>query len=69
MTHLTSQLAAEAVGNRYDLVLIASMRVKELRMGDLPRIHTTSGHVVTALNEVEAGLVGREYLEYYRQTE
>jgi DNA-directed RNA polymerase omega subunit len=31
MARITSQKAAEAVGNRFDLVLIASARARELK--------------------------------------
>ena len=51
-TGLSSQAAVEAVENRYDLVLIAARRVEEHRFGA----------VKTALLEIEAGKVGRDYL-------
>jgi DNA-directed RNA polymerase omega subunit len=59
---LTSQAAVEAVGNRYDLVLIAALRVRELRAG--ARSVVAGGHnpTVTALLEIEQKAVGREYL-------
>jgi DNA-directed RNA polymerase omega subunit len=59
----TSEEAAIAVGNRFDLVLIASQRVRELRKGHRAKLLTKAGPVVTALQEIEAGLVGREYLK------
>jgi DNA-directed RNA polymerase subunit omega len=59
---LTSQLAVSMVGNRYDLVLIAAQRAKELRGGDLPKVVSKHGPVLTALKEIEQGKVGREYL-------
>lgn len=60
---LTSQLAVAAVGNRYDLVLIAARRVRELHRGDAPRVtETRHGTALTALLEIEQGKVGREYL-------
>lgn len=60
---LTSQDAVEAVGNRYDLVLIGSRRVRELGRGDAPKVAGKKrGPVLTALREIEAGKVGREYL-------
>lgn len=67
MARLTSQAAAEMVGNRFDLVLIASIRARELRRGDMPRVATSNGHLVTALREIEEGKVGREYLEKIRK--
>jgi DNA-directed RNA polymerase subunit omega len=62
-TGLTSENAVTAVGNRYDLVLIAARRVRELHRGDAPRItETRHGSVLTALLEIEQGKVGRDYL-------
>lgn len=60
---LTSQAAVEAVGNRYDLVLIASRRVRELRRGDAAKISPRYGNLVTAQLEIEQGLIGRDYLK------
>ena len=51
------------VGSRFDLVLIASHRVRELKKGHQPKLVTTAGPTVTALQEIEKGLVGREYLK------
>lgn len=59
---LTSQAAAEAVENRYDLVLIAARRVRELRRGDAAKVATRHGPTFTALMEIEDGHVGRDYL-------
>jgi DNA-directed RNA polymerase subunit omega len=59
----TSEEAVNQVGNRFDLVLIASARVRELKRGHRPKIITKAGHTVTALQEIEQGLVGREYLK------
>ena len=59
---ISSEAAVNAVKNRYDLVLIASRRARELSRGDAPRLVSRRGPVVTALTEIEEGLVGREYL-------
>ena len=59
----TSETAVNQVGNRFDLILIASKRVRELRSGHRPKITTKAGPVVTALEEIEAGLIGRVYLK------
>ena len=63
----TSEEAALMVGNRFDLVLIASARVRELKRGHLPKLVTKAGPTVTALQEIEKGLVGREYLKRVRE--
>ena len=59
---LTSEHAVEALGNRYDLVLVASQRVRELRRGYAPKIVTKYGPMITAILEIEQGLVGNNYL-------
>ena len=63
MARITSQKAAEAVENRFDLVLIASQRVRELKRGAMPKVASKNGAVVTALREIEQGLIGRDYLK------
>ena len=62
MARITSEDAARAVGNKYDLVLIAARRVRELKRGWLPKVQCKNDLPVTALREIEAGLVGRDYL-------
>ena len=59
---LTSQEAVAAVGNRYDLVLIASQRVRELKDGAEPRVQSRHGPILTALKEIEQGHIGRDNL-------
>jgi DNA-directed RNA polymerase omega subunit len=60
---LSNEAAVEAVGNRYDLVLIGARRARELGRGDIPRVSGPKhSAVVTALKEIELGLVGRDYL-------
>jgi DNA-directed RNA polymerase subunit omega len=62
MARITSENAVEQVGNRYDLVLIASRRARELSNGYAPHITTDDTTVVKAIREVEQGHVGRDYL-------
>ena len=66
---LTSEVAVAAIGNRYDLVLVGARRMRELGRGDLPKIALKQRHspAVTALLEIEAGLVTRDYL--FKETE
>jgi DNA-directed RNA polymerase subunit omega len=59
----SSEKAVEQVGNRFDLVLIASVRARELKRGHLPLIISDNKPAVTALNEIEQGKIGREYLK------
>jgi DNA-directed RNA polymerase omega subunit len=59
---LISEHAVEALGNRYDLVLVAAQRARELRRGHAPKIISSYGPMVTAILEIEEGLVGINYL-------
>lgn len=67
MARITSERAALAVGNRFDLVLIASNRARELKRNFLPKVESTNGPLVTALREIEEGKIGREYLHKTRR--
>ena len=62
MARISSELAAAAVGGKYDLILIAARRARELNKGWKPLVETDNGIVVTALREIEAGKIGRDYL-------
>lgn len=62
MARLTSQDAVAMIGNRYELVLIAARRARELARGDRPKVTKVSGHLVTALREIEQGFVDRSWL-------
>jgi len=61
---LTSEAAVAAIGNRYDLVLVASYRAKQLHRGARPRVADYKGkHIATALKEIEEGkFTKREYI-------
>jgi DNA-directed RNA polymerase subunit omega len=63
MPKQSSEAAVQAVGNRYDLILIATQRVRELRKGHQKKVSTKNGVMVTALEEIQAGYIGREYLK------
>ncbi len=69
MARISSEKAAQQVGNRYDLILIASARVRELHKGHKPKLETKHGKTLTALTEIEEGLVGREYLKKVRDSD
>jgi DNA-directed RNA polymerase subunit omega len=67
MARYTSQRAAAQIGNKFDMVLIAAARARELRRGKRSLlIEDTSTPTVTALQEIENGLIGREYLRKLR---
>lgn len=68
MAKYTVDEAVDIVGSRFDLVLIAAERARELKNGDTPRLKTNSKEVSAALEEIEAGLYTKEeYLEKLRQ--
>jgi DNA-directed RNA polymerase omega subunit len=59
----TQQCVKNVGNNKYDLVLIASARARELSRQNRedPNL-ITKGSVISALLEIQQGLVGREYL-------
>jgi DNA-directed RNA polymerase subunit omega len=63
MSRISSEKAVQQVGNRYDLILIAAARVRELRRGHKPKLETKHGPMLTALSEIEEGKVTRDYLK------
>jgi len=62
MARITSQAAVEMIGNRYEMVLIAARRARELARGDAPKVNKVTSHAVTALREIEQGHVDRSWL-------
>ena len=55
-SRLTSELAVEQIGNRFNLVLVASQRARELKNGSLPRVaEAGKTFISTALREIEQG--------------
>jgi DNA-directed RNA polymerase subunit omega len=66
MTPIDTDKCVENIGNRFNLVLAASVRVRELKRGHRKMITGKDGHTITALKEIEAGLVGIELLRKVR---
>jgi DNA-directed RNA polymerase omega subunit len=66
MAKISSEKAVNAIGNRYDMVLIAAIRNRELNKGYKPKLESQHSNHVTALMEIEEGLVGRDYLKKVR---
>ena len=62
---LTSEAAVAAIGNRYDLVLVASRRLRELNRGDMRKVASKNSNSVAVLEEIEQGKITRDYL--YRE--
>ena len=64
MARLTVEDCLENVVNRYDLVLLASKRTRQLLMGSDPLIDDQSDKpTVMALREIAAGVVTHENIE------
>lgn len=60
---LNMEKCAEKIGNRFDMVLIAATRACELHRGHAKMVNTPNGPLVSALQEIEQGYIGREYLD------
>jgi DNA-directed RNA polymerase subunit omega len=63
MARITSEVASNNIGNRYEMVLIAAVRSRELKRGDARKVAKENKPLVTALREIEEGKIGREYLK------
>ena len=65
MSKITVDEAVVKVGgSRFELILIAAERARELARGSTPRLVTASKPVSAALEEIEAGLYTKEeYLD------
>ncbi len=63
MARVTVEDSLENVGNRFDLVLIAAKRARNLSLGAEPLLPTDNDKPsVIALREIAEGLVGEEIL-------
>ena len=64
MARLTVEDCLENIDNRYDLVLLASKRTRQLLLGSEPLIEDQSNKpTVIALREIAAGVVTSENIE------
>jgi DNA-directed RNA polymerase subunit omega len=65
VSRYTSEDAVAAIGNRFNLVLAASQRSRELKNGSLPRVEGKDASTnVTALREIAEGkYTEKEWLE------
>lgn len=59
---LTSQNAEKMIGNKFDMVLVAAKRARDLARGHAPLIKCTNKNIITALREIEEGKIGLDYL-------
>jgi DNA-directed RNA polymerase subunit omega len=63
MARITVEDCLEQVPNRFELVLLASRRAKQLLKGARPLVESDNKEVVTALREVAGGKVEMTYPE------
>lgn len=63
MARITSEIASNKIGNKYEMILIAAVRARELKRGDARKVTKENKTLVTALREIEEGKIGREYLK------
>lgn len=66
MARITAEVASNKIGNKYDMILIAAARARELKKGHRSTLGDKNRPIVTAIREIEQGLVGREYLRKLR---
>jgi DNA-directed RNA polymerase subunit omega len=59
MARITVEDCLEKVASRFELVVLASKRAKQLLKGAKPLLETDNREVVTALREIAAGKVRR----------
>ncbi len=60
MARITVEDCLERIPNRFELVLAAAKRAKQLLKGARPLVETDNKEVVTALREIGAGKVSIE---------
>ena len=66
MARVTVEDCLEKVENRFQLVILAAKRVKQLYKGAHPLTESKNRHVVTALREIAAGKITCEVSKKHR---
>lgn len=67
MARITSEKATQVIGNKFEMILVAAARARELARGSRPLVKSNNGTVVTALREIEEGKIDKtEYLRKRR---
>jgi DNA-directed RNA polymerase omega subunit len=57
--HIDIQLASAAAGNKFDLILMAAVRAREISR---KKIATPHKYTVAAIQDIQDGVVGRDLL-------
>ncbi len=63
MARITVEDCLKKIPNRFQMVLVAAYRARQLTQGHAPRLETKDKPAVTALREVAQGDVGIEMLK------
>jgi DNA-directed RNA polymerase subunit omega len=63
MARITVEDCLERVGNRFELVLLAARRAKQLLKGARPLVESDNKEIVSALREIAADKVRLRYDE------
>lgn len=69
MARVTIEDCLEKVENRYELVHLATKRVKQLQEGDDRLVRSKNKDIVTALREIAAGKVTHAEISEYDSEE
>jgi DNA-directed RNA polymerase subunit omega len=67
MARITVEDCLARIPNRFELVIVAARRAKDLLKGARPLVSSENKDVVTALREIAAGKVWKEPLEVVKQ--
>ncbi|MDU6409534.1 DNA-directed RNA polymerase subunit omega [Chimaeribacter californicus] len=65
MARVTVQDAVEKIGNRFDLVLVAARRARQIQVGGKDPLvpEENDKYTVIALREIEEGLINNQILD------
>lgn len=71
MARVTVQDAVEKIGNRFDLVLVAARRARQMRVGGKDPLvpEENDKTTVIALREIEEGLINNQILDVRERQE
>ena len=62
MARITVEDCLKTIPNRFELVLAATYRARQLVQGHTPRVESKNKPTVTALREVASGMTDRDML-------
>lgn len=69
MARITVEDCLVKIPNRFELVIVAARRAKDLLKGARPLVQSENKEVVTALREIAAGRVWKESREVAKQAD